>query len=194
MENKIKVVALFGKSASGKDTLKKYLVSTHPEIANIIGCTTRDKRDYEIDGVDYYFITNEIFGQKVLDGTMVEASSFRGWFYGTPLESLDPDKINLGVFNIDGLNCLASDPRIELYPILVYADDKTRLLRSLNREQFPDCHEVCRRFFADEEDFNEDRYEFEYIIYNNNDDANIEKLEELLAMIAQSEKSIIKKI
>ena len=33
------------------------------------------------------------------------------------------------------------------------AKDKTRLLRCLNREENPDCEEICRRFMTDEQDF-----------------------------------------
>lgn len=84
--NKIKVIALFGKSGAGKDTIQKRIVSSYPdEVCGIVSCTTRPKRDYEIDGIDYHFITNEAFAKHVLDGTMIEATDFRGWFYGTPI-------------------------------------------------------------------------------------------------------------
>ena len=119
---------------------------------------------------------------------MLEATSFRNWFYGTPIESLSQDKLNIGVFNIAGLNCLTADSRVELYPILVFADDKTRLLRSLNREETPDCVEICRRFFTDESDFNPDRYEFNYQILNNQfEKIDTDKIIEIINNIAQNE-------
>lgn len=185
---KYKIIALFGKSASGKDTIQKWIVSNIPNTQGIISCTTRPKRDYETDGIDYHFLDNAEFGEKVLNGTMLEATSFRNWFYGTPIESLSQDKLNIGVFNIAGLNCLVADSRIELYPILVFADDKTRLLRSLNREQSPDCAEICRRFFTDESDFNPDRYEFNYQILNNQfEKIDTDKIIEIINNIAQNE-------
>lgn len=50
-----------GKAGSGKDTLLKTLLQTSSfNMANpIISCTTRPIRDYEEDGVDYHFLTNE---------------------------------------------------------------------------------------------------------------------------------------
>ena len=46
--NKIKVIALFGKSASGKDSIQKWIIKSLPSDAHsIISCTTRPKRDYE---------------------------------------------------------------------------------------------------------------------------------------------------
>ncbi len=73
----IKIIALFGPSSSGKDTLAKYIVANVPNTHEIISCTTRPMRDYEKEGIDYYFLTNEEFTNKVLDGSMLEATNFR---------------------------------------------------------------------------------------------------------------------
>lgn len=75
-KKKIKLLALFGPSGSGKDTLAKIL-TRREDISEVITCTTRPKRDYEKNGVDYYFLTVEDFTEKVLNGTMLEATSFR---------------------------------------------------------------------------------------------------------------------
>lgn len=149
---KYKIIALFGKAGAGKDTIQQWIVSRH-SLHGIVSCTTRPPRDYEEDGVDYHFLSNEDFTRKVLDGTMLEATEFRGWFYGTPLNSLDPDRLNIGVFNIAGIDALLEDSRLEVYPVIVYAPDKTRLIRQLIREEFPDCEEICRRFQTDNKDF-----------------------------------------
>ena len=162
--NKIKIVALFGPSSSGKDTLAKQL-ATYPNISEIISCTTRPQRDYEQDGVDYYFLTTNQFAEKVINGSMLEATTFRDWFYGTPLESLSPNMINVGVFNKQGIECLLQDSRLLVVPVLVTCEDKTRLLRSLERETNPDCEEICRRFLADLQDF--EVIDFDYLTYYN---------------------------
>lgn len=153
---KIKILALFGKSASGKDSIQKWITTNYPQLTNkIVSCTTRPPRSGEQDGVDYFFLSNEEFAKKVLDGSMLEATSFREWFYGTALDQLNPDKINIGVFNITGIECILDDPRLDVVPVWIYASDKARLKRSLSREDDPDCKEICRRFLADEKDFDE---------------------------------------
>lgn len=164
---KFKILALFGESASGKDTIQKWLVNTETGIPvhGIVSCTTRPRRDYEQEGIDYYFLTNEQFAEKVLNGDMLEATNFNNWFYGTPIDALDKTKINIGVFNPAGINALIADSRLEVIPLYVQASDKTRLLRSLNREENPNCAEICRRYFADKKDFYD--FDFEYAIINN---------------------------
>lgn len=169
MEKKIKILALFGKSASGKDSIQKWIVSNYPQLTNkIVSCTTRPPRSGEQDGVDYFFLSDEKFAKKVLDGSMLEATSFREWFYGTALDQLDPEKINIGVFNITGVECILDDPRLDVVPVWIHASDKTRLRRSLNREDNPDCKEICRRFLADEKDFDE-MDDFDYFGWINED-------------------------
>lgn len=176
--DKIKVVALYGKAGSGKDTVLHELMKVGAvyNFNEIISCTTRPPREGEIDHVNYHFLTNEEFTQQVLNGNMLEATEFNNWFYGTPLLSLDPNKINIGVFNIAGLEALIEDSRLEVFPIEVWASDKERILRQLNREEKPNVEEICRRFFADQKDFvnwelsREMEWEEAIFYVNNSDD------------------------
>ena len=182
MDKKYKIIALFGKSSAGKDYLQKWIVNNF-NVNKMVSCTTRPPRDYEKEGVDYFFLTNEKFAEKVLDGTMLEATEFRSWFYGTPLESLSSEVINIGVFNPSGVACMLEDPRLEIHPILIHASDKKRLMRSLNREANPDCSEICRRFFTDVDDFKE--IDFDYITYVNEDNENLPMLRKIINDLGQ---------
>ena len=125
---KIKVVALFGKAGSGKDTILREVVSKG-DFHEIVSCTTRPRREGEQDGVNYHFLTNEEFTDLVLQDRMLEATVFRDWCYGTALNSLDYNKINIGVWNPEGLELLIEHPTLDVLPIYITADDKIRLLR-----------------------------------------------------------------
>ena len=146
--NKIIVVAFVGKSGAGKDyCMKKVAEDNNWHI--IVSSTTRPKRDYEVEGVDYHFLTEKEFAA----ACFLETASFNGWHYGTRYEDLDPDNVNVGVFNPTGLKSLAAQDDINLKIVYVKASDKTRLLRQLNREEEPNVKEIIRRFGTDEADF-----------------------------------------
>lgn len=164
---KIIIFAFFGKSGAGKDTIARALHNKHLDKTHfIVSCTTRPRRDYEVEGQDYFFLNEDAFAEQVLNGKMLEATSFNDWFYGTSLEQIDKDKINLGVFNIQGIECLLEDPRLKVTPILIMApNDKERLFRILHREEDPNCIEICRRFLADEKDFSQ--IPFNYAVVKN---------------------------
>ena len=148
------VIALVGKAGVGKDTLARDLADDHKDWNMIVSCTTRPPRDGEKEGEAYHFLTNEQFAQKVLDGDMLEATCFNGWHYGTMKSSLVPG-VNIGVFNPEGYDCLMEMPiaEVKVHGYLIQCEDKTRLLRQLNREEHPDVNEIIRRWLADDEDF-----------------------------------------
>ena len=160
--NKIKIVALFGKSGAGKDAIQKKITSSN-NYHSIVSCTTRPAREKEKNSINYFFLTNDEFAEKVMNNEMLEATSFRGWFYGTSLDSLNQEQINIGVFNIAGIEALLEDSRLDVLPIWISAPDKVRLLRSLNREENPDCAEICRRFQTDEADFRAIDFDYETV-------------------------------
>lgn len=162
-----KIIAICGKAGSGKDTLLQEVLKLHPEYNEIISCTTRPPREGEVEGKNYYFLTNEQFAQKVLNGEMLEATIFNDWCYGTSIDGLDKDKINIGVFNPAGINALDENKDIYLITYQIEATDKERLLRQLYREENPNVHEIIRRFQADENDFMEFDYDT-YILENHN--------------------------
>ena len=148
-----------GKAGSGKDTLLKALF-TQPqfkEASPIISCTTRPIRENEKDGIDYHFLTNEEFTNQLLQNEMIEATVFNTWCYGTSIKNLNSNKLNIGVFNPEGVEILRSNPQIELMVVYITASDKIRLLRQLNREEHPNCDEIVRRFGTDKQDFKASR-------------------------------------
>ena len=167
-----KVIALMGKAGSGKDALLHELIRQCPDANEMISCTTRPIREGEIHGVNYFYMTPEEFGARVLNGEMLECTEFNNWFYGTSYEALRSDCINIGVFNPEGVEILQETNNIDLTVVYILAGDKVRLLRQLNREENPDCNEIVRRFGTDKKDFYQERIDAinpDYKILNNGD-------------------------
>jgi len=173
-----KIVAIVGKSGAGKDYIQRELVETYPDLFHsIVSYTTRPPREGEIDGINYHFVTENNFSRLIYENQMLEYTDFKDWHYGTSIQDLKLDKINIGVFNPKGVQSLINRPDVDVYVVQIIAADKIRLKRSLNRENTPDCIEICRRFLADIEDFA--YFSSDYIYINNNTIINLEELEKM---------------
>ena len=168
-----KIIAIMGEAGTGKDSLMQEILKLKPEFHEIISCTTRPKRQGEIEGVNYYYYTPEQFGDRVLHDEMLECTVFNDWFYGTSYDSVRSDCINIGVFNPTGVESLLARPDVDVKVIRVVAEDKTRLIRQLNREEWPDVREIVRRFNADWMDFDGIEEDFEYIKVPNGQGADL---------------------
>ena len=167
---KIKVLAIVGKSGSGKDSVLKCLKMYPADNINyIISSTTRPPREGEVDGIHYHFLKHDDFLRLIEEDKIVEMSVFRDWCYGTTLDSLDPNKVNIGGFDPMRIDVLSDNFQIDLKVVLISATDKERLLRSLNRETDPDVKEIIRRYQADDEDFKYIHIDHEVIEIPNHD-------------------------
>lgn len=84
------LVIVSGPSGVGKDTVisSLCLVPAEPERYFVITCTTRPRREYEVDGVHYHFLTDEEFERRRAVGGFLEANLVHGHWYGTPRDEV----------------------------------------------------------------------------------------------------------
>jgi guanylate kinase len=83
------LVIISGPSGVGKDTIIDAMRRMPPTPRHyVITCTTREKRWYEVDGVDYHFLTVEEFQRQRERGGFLEASEVHGNWYGTPRDQV----------------------------------------------------------------------------------------------------------
>lgn len=156
------IFCIIGKSASGKDTLyKNILEKKDSRLVSVIPYTTRPKRVDEKDGVNYHFVTRSFLAQLEASGNVIEKRSYntvRGeWVYFTARFDVKKELNYILITTPEGVRKIAefygSDSVCTVYMDI---DDKTRLLRCIDRESqqtSPNYAEVCRRFIADSEDF-----------------------------------------
>ena len=87
------LVVLSGPSGSGKDTILERLVNLDKNIVKSISATTRPCRIGEVDGKDYFFISEQDFCNAISDKKLLEYTNYCGNYYGT-LKNLVEDLQN----------------------------------------------------------------------------------------------------
>jgi guanylate kinase len=88
--NPLPVLVITGQSGAGKGTLIKRLLEVFPQLRLAVSATTRAQRPGEVDGVHYYFISDEEFDRRLADGDFLEYHEFPwGQRSGTLLSEID---------------------------------------------------------------------------------------------------------
>lgn len=84
------ILILSGPSGSGKTHARKMIGETFPDaFAFSVSATTRPKRPEEVDGKDYYFLTEAEFDAKFKNGDFLETATVHGYRYGTLKAEVD---------------------------------------------------------------------------------------------------------
>lgn len=102
-QKKGKLFVFSAPSGSGKTTIVRKILDIYPELIFSISATTRKNRDHEINGLDYFFISEEEFLEKIDNDEFIEWEKFYDYYYGT-LKSFVNSKLDEGlslVFEVD---------------------------------------------------------------------------------------------
>ena len=84
------LIILSGPSGVGKGTVRQELFKDESlNLSYSISMTTRKPRPTETEGVDYFFVDEKTFVDKVAKGELLEWARFVGNYYGTPKEHVD---------------------------------------------------------------------------------------------------------
>lgn len=84
------LIILSGPSGVGKETVRNRLMKIKKfELVYSISMTTRGPRNQEIDGVNYYFVSQEEFKRNIENDNFLEYAKFVGNYYGTPKDKVE---------------------------------------------------------------------------------------------------------
>ena len=95
MKNQKKLIILTGPSGVGKGTIIKEILGKEKKFWLSISATTRDPREGEKNGENYYFLNQDKFKEMIERNLFLEWAQFAGNYYGTPLSSVN-EKIKKG--------------------------------------------------------------------------------------------------
>ena len=84
------LIILSGPSGVGKGCVRQEIMKSEKlDLTYSISMTTREKREREVDGRDYYFVSEEEFQRNIDAGNFLEWASFVGHRYGTPKDKVE---------------------------------------------------------------------------------------------------------
>lgn len=100
------LVVFSAPSGCGKDTVFKELCKRHSNIVESVSATTRSPREGEIDGVDYYFLSEDEFSNLISNDGLLEYARYNNCYYGTPIkgvnEAIGSGKICFLIIEVQG--------------------------------------------------------------------------------------------
>lgn len=154
-----KLFCILGKSASGKSTIMREVLSKL-DIPVLISQTTRKPRENEVQGVDYNFVTMHTFDEDFKDENILEYDVYRidslkeTWVYYTKKSDLLlPTTSQIKIVSPTGLSQLMSNKQLRdnIVSIYIESPDRLRQKRYLTRAISPDS--MNDRFSRDEKNF-----------------------------------------
>lgn len=84
------LIILTAPSGAGKTTIARALLQRMPQLGVTISATTRHPRPHEVNGEDYYFLTESAFEKKISDQSFIEYEMvYPGKYYGTLYSELE---------------------------------------------------------------------------------------------------------
>jgi guanylate kinase len=84
-----RLVVISAPSGAGKSTVARAILEAHPTLGFSVSATTRQVRNGEQEGRDYFFLTKEEFRRRIEAGDFVEWEEIYGNYYGTLRQEVD---------------------------------------------------------------------------------------------------------
>ena len=90
------IIVVSGFSGAGKGTLMKALTAKYDNYALSVSATTRNPRPGEVNGREYFFVSNEEFEKLIQENGLIEHAGYVDHYYGTPRKFVE-DKLSQGI-------------------------------------------------------------------------------------------------
>lgn len=148
MSKKGMLVVLSAPSGCGKDTVFKELCANRSDCVESVSATTRLPRPAEVDGVNYYFKTEQEFVDMINNNGLLEYTQYNGCYYGTPVEGVETainnGKVCFLIIEVEGAqNIMRMRP--DCVSIFLLPPSIDELERRLHKRQTNDEEDIKRR-------------------------------------------------
>lgn len=171
-----------GPSGSGKTTLAKGIASQSDNIIFVISYTTRVKREGEVDGEDYNFVTIQEFKKMLENDEFAEWAEVFGNYYGTPLDmvndSLNDGKDVLLEIDVEGARQIKKKFNRSVH-IFILAPDMKELEQRLVKRNTDDSAEIKNRLSLADKEITKGK-NYDYTVINNKLSQTLAEIREII--------------
>ena len=182
MNHKGLLIVISGFSGAGKGTLMKKLLEDYHQYALSISMTTRAPREGEVDGREYFFSTREQFEEKIKQGGFIEYAQYCGNYYGTPKDYVQ-EQLEAGKDVILEIEIQGAMKVKEQFPgavLLFVMPPSIAVLHQRLVGRGTETEEVIEERLQRAEEEAVGIEDYDYIIINDDLDACVKELHELL--------------
>lgn len=177
------LLVLSSPSGAGKTTISEKLLERSTSLVRSVSTTTRKPRPGEINGKDYFFVTEERFHELCKTGRMLEYAKVFENFYGIPRDFIEQnlsDGISV-LLSIDwqGAFHLFKIIREKVVSVFILPPSIEELRMRLQKRNSDSASEIERRLSeAQKEISKSDKYD--YVIVNDDIDKSVEEINSIL--------------
>ena len=152
-----KIIVITAPSGAGKSTIVKKLINQRADLEFSISCTTREKREAEVNGKDYYFVTVPEFQQRIQQGDFIEHEEvYAGQYYGSLNSEVEriwsKRKIVLYDIDVQGADSIKKKFGNDALVIFIAPPDKETLVRRLTNRNTESKDSLKKRIKKAEEE------------------------------------------
>lgn len=182
MKHKGLLIVISGFSGAGKGTLMKKLVENYHQYVLSVSMTTREPRNGETHGKEYFFITKEQFEEKIKQEGFIEYASYCENYYGTPKDYVE-EQLEAGKDVILEIEIQGAMKVKEQFPdaiLLFVMPPSIAVLYERLVGRGTETEEVIRKRLLRAREEAVGIEEYDYIIINDDLDICLKELHELL--------------
>lgn len=161
-------VILSGSSGVGKNTVIKEMQKANSNMVLMPTYTTRERREGEIEGLPYFYISKDEFQDKIKNGEFIEHEHIHGNFYGSSYKIFDEyiknGKILIKDIGVEGAQNLSKKmkDKTNIVKIFLTVKHKSELKKRLKSRGEKQIKLRLKRFGYEQKQKNK----FDYIVYN----------------------------
>ena len=176
-------IIILGTTCAGKGTVIEKLLAKDKNLALSISYTSRAKRDGEVDGVDYHFISRDEFEKRIQKGEFLEYAKVRyGEYFGTAKKDVQK-LLETGKDVILEIDVQGAQQIKEMFPetilIFIMAPSMNEVKRRIKARGKETKEQILDRFITAYREINEIP-KYNYVVVNDNLDDAVKKVEAIL--------------